>query len=214
MIIKEIDGVESEPYEHLIIDVEETNQGSIMEKLGVRRGNLKNMVSDGNGRVRLEYIIPTRGLIGFHTEFLTATSGTGIMHHVFDHYGPVQGKIITRNNGVMLANGAGVAVTYAMFSLQDRGKLLVEPQTEVYEGMIVGIHSRDNDLVVNISKTKQLTNIRAAGTDENLILVPPILFTLEQALEFIEDDELVEVTPKSIRLRKKLLKEHERKRAK
>ena len=214
VIIKEIDGVESEPYEHLIIDVEETNQGSIMEKLGVRRGNLKNMVSDGNGRVRLEYIIPTRGLIGFHTEFLTATSGTGIMHHVFDHYGPVQGKIITRNNGVMLANGAGVAVTYAMFSLQDRGKLLVEPQTEVYEGMIVGIHSRDNDLVVNISKTKQLTNIRAAGTDENLILVPPILFTLEQALEFIEDDELVEVTPKSIRLRKKLLKEHERKRAK
>jgi len=215
VIIKEIDGVPSEPYEELIIDVEETHQGTIMEKLGQRKGNLKNMVPDGKGRVRLEYIIPTRGLIGFHTEFLTSTSGTGIMHHVFDHYGPVQdSKIVTRVNGVMIANGPGIAIAYAMFNLQERGKLIVEPQTEVYEGMIVGIHSRDNDLIVNISKTKQLTNIRAAGSDENILLTPPIKFTLEQALEFIEDDELVEVTPKAIRLRKKFLKEHERKRAK
>lgn len=215
VILREIDGQSCEPYEQLIIDVEETHQGTIMEKLGTRKGALKDMVSDGKGRVRLEYIVPTRGLIGFHTEFLTATSGTGIMHHIFDHYGPVnESKIITRLNGVMLANGPGVAVGYAMFSLQERGRLIVIPQTEVYEGMIVGIHSRDNDLVVNISKTKQLTNVRASGTDEHIILTPSIKFTLEQALEFIEDDELVEVTPKSIRLRKKFLKENERKRAK
>lgn len=215
VILREIDGQSCEPYEQLIIDVEETHQGTIMEKLGTRKGALKDMVPDGKGRVRLEYIVPTRGLIGFHTEFLTATSGTGIMHHIFDHYGPInENKIITRLNGVMLANGPGVAVGYAMFSLQERGRLIVPPQTDVYEGMIVGIHSRDNDLVVNISKTKQLTNVRASGTDEHIVLTPPVKFTLEQALEFIEDDELVEVTPKSIRLRKKFLKEHERKRAK
>jgi GTP-binding protein len=213
VIIREIDGEMCEPYEQLIIDLEDTHQGTIMEKLGMRRGELKNMIPDGKGRVRLEYMIPTRGLIGFHNEFLTSTSGTGIMHHIFDHYGPLYpNKIITRNNGVMIANGTGVAVAYAMFNLQERGRLIVAPQVEVYEGMIVGIHSRDNDLVVNVSKTKQLTNIRASGSDENILLTPPIKFTLEQALEFIEDDELVEVTPKAIRLRKKLLKENERKR--
>lgn len=214
VIIKEIDGETCEPYENLTIDLEEQHQGSIMEKLGTRRGDLQNMLPDGKGRVRLDYIIPTRGLIGFRNEFMTTTSGTGILHHVFDHYGPIKkGSIITRINGVMISNGAGKASAFALWNLQERGRLLIGPQTEVYEGMIVGIHSRDNDLVVNVTKGKQLTNIRAAGSDENIILTPYIKQTLEQALEFIEDDELVEVTPNFIRLRKKLLKEHERKRA-
>ncbi|MBA2657500.1 MAG: translational GTPase TypA [Tatlockia sp.] len=203
-----------EPYERLTVDVEENNQGAIMEKLGERRGDLQNMVSDGKGRVRLDYIIPTRGLIGFHTEFLSATSGTGLNYHVFDHYGPaVKGRIGKRGSGVMIASCQGTARGFALFNLQERGRLFLDPQIPCYEGMIVGIHARDNDLVVNVTKEKQLTNVRASGTDENIVLTPPIRFSLEQALEFIDDDELVEVTPLSIRLRKKSLKETERKRA-
>jgi len=214
VIMKEVDGVMMEPYEVVTLDIEQTHQGSIMEHLGLRRGELKNMQADSKGRVRLDYVIPTRGLIGFHTEFLTATSGTGIMHHVFDHYGPSKpGKVAPRQNGVLLANSQCKAVGYALWNLQERGRLLIGPQIDVYEGMIVGIHSRDNDLVVNVAKAKQLTNIRAAGSDENIVLTPPIKMSLEQALEFIEEDELVEVTPQNIRLRKKLLLEHERKRA-
>ncbi|KTC88011.1 MULTISPECIES: translational GTPase TypA [Legionella] len=203
-----------EPYERLTVDVEEAHQGSIMEKLGERRGELQNMLPDGKGRVRLDYIIPTRGLIGFHTEFLSSTSGTGLNYHVYDHYGPaVRGRIGKRNNGVLIANCQGTARAFALFNLQDRGRLFIEPQVSCYEGMIVGIHARDNDLVVNVTKEKQLTNIRASGSDENIILTPAIKLSLEQALEFIDDDELVEVTPQSIRLRKKSLKETERKRA-
>jgi GTP-binding protein len=214
VIIREIDGESCEPYEQLTVDVEEQHQGAVMEKLGTRRAELQAMQPDGKGRVRLDYMIPARGLIGFQTEFLTATSGTGLIYHVFDHYGPFKkGAIANRNNGVLIANGAGKALAYALFNLQERGKLFIGPGEEVYEGMIVGIHSRDNDLVVNPLKAKQLTNIRAAGSDENIILTPPIRLSLEQALEFIDDDELVEVTPASIRLRKKLLLEHERKRA-
>jgi GTP-binding protein len=184
-----------------------------MEKLGTRRGDLLDMIPDGKGRVRLDYLIPTRALIGFRTEFLTATSGTGMMHHIFDHYGPAKkGSIAARLNGVMLSNGPGKSTGFSLFNLQERGRMIIPPQTEVYEGMIVGIHSRDNDLVVNVVKGKQLTNMRASGSDEKLTLEPYIQFSLEQALEFVEDDELVEVTPKSIRLRKKFLKEHERKR--
>jgi len=202
-----------EPYERLTVDVEENHQGSIMEKLGERRGELQNMMPDGKGRVRLDYLIPTRGLIGFHTEFLSSTSGTGLMYHVYDHYGPaIRGRLGKRNNGVLIANCQGSARAFALFNLQERGRLFVDPQTPCYEGMIVGIHARDNDLVVNVTKEKQLTNIRASGSDENILLTPPIKFSLEQALEFIDDDELVEVTPQSIRLRKKELKEHERKR--
>ena len=213
VIVKEIDGELMEPYETLTVDVEETHQGGVMEKLGLRRGDLKNMHPDGKGRVRLDYEIPTRGLIGFHGEFLTITSGTGLIYHVFDKYAPVKsGKITARKNGVLIANGPGVSVAYALWNLQERGRLFLGPQVDVYEGMIVGIHSRDNDLVVNVSKTKQLTNIRAAGSDENILLTPPVKLTLEQALEFIEDDELVEVTPHHLRLRKKLLKETDRKR--
>ncbi len=214
VIIREIDGEPCEPYEQVTVDVEEQHQGAVMEKLGNRRAELQAMQPDGNGRVRLDYMIPARGLIGFQTEFLTATSGTGLIYHVFDHYGPFKkGAIANRNNGVLIANGAGKALAYALFNLQERGKLFIGPGEEVYEGMIVGIHSRDNDLVVNPLKAKQLTNIRAAGSDENIILTPAIRLSLEQALEFIDDDELVEVTPASIRLRKKLLLEHERKRA-
>jgi GTP-binding protein len=213
IIKEEANGDKFEPYEQLTIDIEEQNQGTIMEKLGERKGDLRNMVPDGKGRVRLEYLIPTRGLIGFHTEFLSSTSGTGLMYHVFDSYGPlVRGRIGQRNNGVLIANCEGTARGFALFNLQERGRLMVEPQTPCYEGMIVGIHSRDNDLVVNVTKEKQLTNMRASGTDENIILTPPVKLSLEQALEFIDDDELVEVTPKTIRLRKKALKEHERKR--
>jgi GTP-binding protein len=213
VIFRDHDGVREEPFEMLVVDVEETHQGAIMEKLAERGGDMQNMVPDGKGRVRLDYIIPSRGLIGFRTEFLTSTQGTGVMNNVFDHYGPVKaGEYGQRNNGVLIANATGKAVGFALFNLQERGRLFVSHGDEVYEGMIVGIHSRDNDLVVNPLKTKQLTNIRAAGTDEAIQLTPPIRLTLEQALEFIDDDELVEVTPSHIRLRKKLLKEHERKR--
>jgi GTP-binding protein len=214
VIIHEVDGEKQEPYEQLAVDIEEQHQGAVMEALGARKGELKNMVPDGKGRVRLDYVIPARGLIGFRTEFLTMTSGTGLLYSVFDHYGPyLNVSIGQRNNGVMIANGQGKALGYALFNLQERGKLMIGHGEEVYEGMIIGIHSRSNDLVVNPLKAKQLTNIRAAGTDENIILTPPIRFSLEQALEFIDDDELVEVTPNAIRVRKKFLKEHERKRA-
>lgn len=214
VITKMVDGELHEPYETLAIDVPTEYQGTIMERLGSRRGDLKHMASDDKGRVRLDYVIPSRALIGFHTDFLTLTSGTGIMHHVFSHYGlAAKGEIPHRLNGVLISNMQGVALAYSLFNLQDRGRMLISPQTDVYEGMIVGIHTRDNDLVVNVCKAKQLTNIRAAGSDENIILIPPILMSLEQALEFIEDDELVEVTPQSIRVRKKFLKEHERKRS-
>jgi GTP-binding protein len=214
VIMKEIDGEMCEPYENLTVDIEEVHQGAVMEKLGSRRGRLLDMVPDGKGRVRLDYMIPARGLIGFRTEFMTATSGTGLLHHVFEHYGAaVKGEVASRQNGVLIANAVGVATAYALFNLQDRGRMIIQPQTDVYEGMLIGIHTRDNDLVVNVSRAKQLTNIRAAGSDENIVLTPPIQFSLEQALEFIEDDELVEVTPQSIRLRKKFLKENERKRS-
>ena len=213
VIIKIEDGEQLEPYERLTVDVEEANQGAIMEKLGERRGELQNMVPDGKGRVRLDYQIPTRGLIGFHTEFLSATSGTGLMYHVYDHYGPMlKGRIGKRNNGVLIANCQGTARGFALFNLQERGRLFIDPQTSCYEGMVVGIHARDSDLVVNVTKEKQLTNMRASGTDENIVLTPAIKLSLEQALEFIDDDELVEVTPKTIRIRKKELNETERKR--
>ncbi len=214
VIRREVDGETQEPFEQLLIDCEEQHQGSVMEELGQRRGELENMVPDGNGRVRLEYMIPARGLIGFRSQFLTMTSGGGIMTHVFDHYGPVKNaEIIHRNNGVLVSMVSGKTLAYALYNLQDRGRMFVEPNVDVYEGQIVGLHSRGNDLPVNPTKAKQLTNIRAAGSDEALTLTPPVLHSLEQALEFIEDDELVEVTPASIRLRKKLLQEHERKRA-
>ncbi|MEJ2441197.1 MAG: translational GTPase TypA, partial [Gammaproteobacteria bacterium] len=212
VIFKEIDGQRCEPYEQLTVDVEEQHQGGVMERLGTRGGEIKNMVPDGKGRVRLDYMIPARGLIGFRTEFLTATQGTGLMYHVFDKYAPAKtGGIGQRINGVMISNGQGKAVAFAIFNLQERGRMFIAHGDEVYEGMIVGIHSRDNDLVVNPLKAKQLTNMRASGSDENVILTPPVRMSLEQALEFIDDDELVEVTPKGIRLRKKYLKEHERK---
>lgn len=213
VITKMVDGELQEPYETMAVDIETVHQGAIMERLGSRRGDLKNMVSDDKGRVRLDYVIPARALIGFHNEFLTMTSGTGLLHHVFSHYGTaVKGEFAQRQNGVLISNQSGVALGFALWNLQERGRMIIGPQTEVYEGMVVGIHSRDNDLVVNVIKGKQLTNIRAAGTDENINLIPPILMTLEQALEFIDDDELVEVTPGMIRVRKKFLKENERKR--
>ncbi|MCH6565731.1 MAG: translational GTPase TypA [Proteobacteria bacterium] len=214
VILREIDGQLCEPYEELIIDVEEIYQGAVMEALGSRKADLKNMMPDARGRVRLDYLIPSRGLIGFQAEFMTLSSGTGLIYHVFDHYGPkIEGNIGQRKNGVLISNATGKALAYALFNLQDRGKLMIGHAEAVYEGMVVGIHSRANDLVVNPLKAKQLTNIRAAGTDENLILTRPVRLTLEQALEFIDDDELVEVTPKHIRIRKKYLLEHERKRA-
>ena len=213
VIVKEVDGEKQEPFEQLTVDVEEQHQGTVMEKLGTRGGDLQNMAPDGKGRVRLDFIIPSRGLIGFRTEFLTATQGTGLLYNVFDHYAPVKrGSYGQRNNGVLIANGMGKVLGFSLFNLQERGRLFVGPGEEAYEGMIIGIHSRDNDLVVNPLKGKQLTNMRAAGTDENIILTPPIRLSLEQALEFIDDDELVEVTPNNIRLRKKQLLEHERKR--
>lgn len=215
VIVKEIDGVLSEPYEQLTVDVEEQYQGVIMEMLGTRGGDLKNMMPDGKGRVRIDYIIPARGLIGLQTYFLTASSGTGLIYNVFDHYGPVHKSTLgNRKNGVLIANGKGLSVAFAIFNLQERGQMLLGPGIDIYEGMIVGIHSRSNDLVVNILKGKQLTNIRASGKDDAIALTPPILFSLEQALEFINDDELVEVTPLNIRIRKKKLLEHERKRDK
>ncbi len=214
VIFRDVDGQKEEPYEQVTVDVEEQHQGTVMEKLGERGGDLRDMVPDGKGRVRLDYILPSRGLIGFRTEFLTATQGTGLIYSVFDHYGPLKkGEFGSRNNGVLIANGPGKALAYALFNLQERGRLFIGHGEEVYEGMIIGIHSRSNDLVVNPLKAKQLTNIRAAGSDENILLTPPILMTLEQALEFIDEDELVEVTPNHIRLRKKLLLEHERKKA-
>ena len=214
VIEKTIDGVLCEPYEQLVADVETKDQGSIIEALATRGGHMKNMVPDGKGRVRLEYAIPTRGLIGFQTEFMSMTSGTGLLFHNFDHYGEkVESDVGLRHNGVMISNDQGMCAQYSLFNLQDRGRLLVEHGDEVYMGQIVGIHARDNDLVVNPLKGKKLTNVRAAGSDEKLIMTPPIRLTLEQALEFINDDELVEITPRHIRVRKKFLKEHERKRA-
>ncbi len=214
VITKEVNGEIHEPFEQLTVDIEAQHQGAIMEKLGLRKGELLAMEPDGKGRVRLDYMIPARGLIGFQTEFLTATSGTGLIYHVFDHYGPTKkGGVGRRINGVLISNGAGRSVAYALFNLQERGRMFIGPGEELYEGMIIGIHSRDNDLVVNPLKGKQLTNIRASGSDENIILTPPIEMTLERALEFIDDDELVEVTPHHIRLRKRFLKENDRKRA-
>jgi GTP-binding protein len=215
VIQKEVDGEIHEPYEIVMIDVEEQHQGSIIEELGMRRGDMTNMEVDGKGRCRLTFMIPSRGLIGFRSQFLTMTSGTGIMNSIFDHYGVVkEGETVTRNNGVLVSMVNGKVLGYALFSLQERGRLMIGPNIDVYEGMVIGIHSRSNDLTVNPTKGKQLTNVRASGTDENIVLTPPIRFTLEQALDFIEDDELVEVTPENIRIRKKFLKEHERKRAK
>ena len=214
VIVREVDGKLEEPYEQLVVDLEENYQGAVMERLGLRKGQLRNMEPDGNGRVRLEYLIPARGLIGFQTEFRTLTAGTGLLFHVFDHYGPkLDGAIGQRINGVLISNGTGVSPAYAQFAMQERGRLLIDAGEEVYEGQIVGIHAKDNDLTVNALRSKQLTNFRAAGKDDALNLTPPIRMSLEQALEFIDDDELVEVTPKSIRLRKKLLTETDRKRA-
>jgi len=212
VINKEIDGVLCEPYETLTVDVEADHQGSIMEKLGERKGQLKDMVPDGQGRVRLDYEIPTRGLIGFRSEFLTLTSGTGLLYHNFDAYKPrTKAGIGRRQKGVLISKGDGKAAGFALWNLQDRGKMFIGHAEEVYEGMIVGINARDNDLVVNVLKGKQLTNVRASGTDEAVVLTTPIPVTLEYALEFINDDELVEVTPESIRIRKRYLLEHERK---
>ncbi|HEY8026688.1 MAG TPA: translational GTPase TypA [Burkholderiaceae bacterium] len=216
VVFKMVDGVRHEPFELLSVDVEEANQGGVMEELGRRRGDLQNMESDGKGRVRLEYRIPARGLIGFQGEFMTLTRGTGLMSHIFDEYAPVdntKGEMASRRNGVLISQDDGAAVAYAIWKLQDRGRMFVVHNDPVYEGMIIGIHSRDNDLVVNPIKGKQLTNVRSSGTDEAVRLVPPIQMSLEYAVEFIDDDELVEITPKSIRLRKRFLKEHERKKA-
>ena len=214
VVHKEVEGKTFEPYEQLTVDLGESYQGAAMEMLGPRGGELKNMLPDGRGRVRLDYVIPARGLIGLRTDFLTATSGTGLLYHTFSHYAAIAAaNIAQRRNGVLISNGRGRSLGYALFNLQERGRMFIGPGGDVYEGMVVGIHSRANDLVVNPMKAKQLTNIRAAGTDENILLTPPVRLNLEQAMGFINDDELVEVTPKHIRLRKKLLKEHERKRA-
>ncbi|TXG98352.1 MAG: translational GTPase TypA [Zoogloea sp.] len=213
VVFKEIDGVKCEPYEMLTVDVEEDHQGGVMEELGRRRGELQDMQPDGKGRVRLEYRIPARGLIGFQGEFLTMTRGTGLASHVFDDYGPMGGTLAERRNGVLISQNDGEAVAYALWNLQDRGRMFVSPGDALYEGMVIGIHTRDNDLVVNPIKGKQLTNVRASGTDEAVRLINPIQLTLESAIEFIADDEIVEITPKSIRLRKRFLKEHDRKRA-
>ena len=213
VVMKEIDGVKSEPYELLTIDVEDVHQGAVMEELGRRRGEMQDMQPDGKGRVRLEYRIPARGLIGFQGEFLTMTRGTGLASHIFDDYGPVKGEIAERRNGVLISQDDGEAVAYALWKLQDRGRMFVSPGDPLYEGMVIGIHSRDNDLIVNPIKGKQLTNVRASGTDEAVRLVPPISLTLESAIEFISDEELVEITPIGIRIRKRYLKEPDRKRA-
>jgi GTP-binding protein len=214
VVTRTVDGQLQEPWEQLTVDIEDANQGAVMTALGSRGGLLQAMHPDGKGRVRLDYMIPARGLIGFQTEFRTMTSGLGLIHHVFDHYGPALDKVIAaRVNGVMIANAQGTVLAYALFNLQERGRLMVAHGDEVYEGQIVGIHARDNDLVVNPLKGKKLTNIRAAGRDENIVLTPPVRMTLEQAMEFIEDDELVEITPASIRLRKRALKEQDRKRS-
>jgi GTP-binding protein len=214
VVVRIVDGVRQEPWEEVTVDIEERSQGGVMQSLGERGAQLTNMSNDGRGRVRLEYMMPSRGLIGFQTQFRTLTSGTGLLYHVFDHYGPVVDKSLAqRQLGVLVSNGEGEALAYSLFALQERGRLFIGHGDLVYEGMVIGIHTRDNDLVVNPLKGKKLTNIRAAGKDENVILSPPIRFTLEQAMEFIDDDELVEVTPANIRLRKRFLKEHERRRS-
>ncbi len=213
VVLKEIDGVKQEPYELLTVDVEDTHQGAVMEELGRRKGDLTDMQPDGKGRVRLEYRITARGLIGFQGVFLTLTRGTGLASHIFDDYGPIKGDMEDRRNGVLISQDDGAAVAYALWKLQDRGRMFVSPGEALYEGMIIGIHSRDNDLVVNPIKGKQLTNVRSSGTDEAVRLVPPVELTLEKAVEFIADDELVEITPKCIRIRKRHLLEHDRKRA-
>jgi GTP-binding protein len=213
VVYREVNGERCEPYEILTVDLEDENQGAVMEELGRRRGELSNMESDGNGRTRLEYRIPARGLIGFQSEFLTMTRGTGLMAHIFDEYAPVKPDMPGRRNGVLISQEHGEAVAYALWNLEDRGRMFVNPGDKLYEGMIIGIHSRDNDLVVNPIKGKKLTNVRASGTDEAVRLTPPVKLTLESAVEFIDDDELVEITPKTIRLRKRYLQEHERKRA-
>ena len=214
VIQREIDGEIHEPFEQIVIDIEEQHQGSVMEEMGLRKAELTNMEPDGKGRIKLEFIAPSRGMIGFRSHFLTMTSGSGILTSIFDHYGPAKpGEVAKRQNGVLVSMTSGKSLAYALFNLQDRGRLYIGHGAEIYEGQVIGLHSRNNDLPVNPTKAKQLTNVRAAGTDENLVLTPHVQHTLEQALEFIEDDELVEVTPESIRLRKKLLKEHERKRS-
>ncbi len=214
VVIREVDGEKQEPYENVIIDIEEQHQGALMEQMGLRKGDLTDMSPDGKGRIRLEYTIPARGLIGFRNNFLTMTSGTGILASTFSHYGPIKGgDVAHRQNGVLVSMATGKALTYSLETLQERGKLFLDPGQEIYEGQVIGIHSRDNDLVVNPTKAKKLDNMRASGKDDTVQLTPPVRFTLEQALEFIDDDELVEVTPKSIRIRKKLLDENQRKRA-
>lgn len=213
VILHEQDGVTQEPYEQLVVDCDEQHQGSIIEELGNRRAEMRDLMPDGKGRVRMEFLVPTRGLIGFRSLFLSLTSGSGLMTHIFDHYGDYkESELAKRNNGVLVSMVKGKTLAYALFNLQDRGRLFIEPNTEVYEGMIVGLNARDNDLVVNPTKAKQLTNIRASGSDENILLTPPVLHSLEQAMEFIADDELIEITPKNIRLRKRYLTENERKR--
>lgn len=213
VILHEQDGVTQEPYEQLVVDCDEQHQGSVIEELGNRRAEMRDLMPDGKGRVRMEFLVPTRGLIGFRSLFLSMTSGSGLMTHVFDHYGDYkESELAKRNSGVLVSMVKGKTLAYALFNLQDRGRLFIEPNTEVYEGMIVGLHARDNDLVVNPTKAKQLTNIRASGSDENILLTPPVLHSLEQAMEFIADDELIEITPKNIRLRKRYLTENERKR--
>ena len=213
VIFKTIDGEPHEPYEALTVDVEETHQGAVMEALGGRRAELQDMVPDGRGRVRLEYRVPARGLIGFQGEFMNLTRGTGLMSHVFDDYAPVKGDIPGRRNGVLISAEQGDAVAYALWKLQERGRMFVAPNDRLYEGMVIGIHARENDLVVNPIRTKQLTNVRASGKDEAINLTPQIQLSLEFAVEFIDDDELVEITPKNIRIRKRHLSEHERRRA-
>ena len=214
VVTREVDGQIEEPYEFVVVDIEDEHQGSVMEEMGRRRADLQNMVPDGKGRTRMEFIMPARGLIGFRNQFLTLTSGSGILTNIFDHYGPASNaEPISRNNGVLVSMVNGKTLGYALYNLQDRGRLMIDPNIEVYEGQVIGLHSRDNDLAVNPTKAKQLTNVRAAGSDENILLTPPIRQTLEQALEFIEDDELVEVTPNSLRIRKKLLTESDRRRA-
>jgi GTP-binding protein len=213
VILHEEDGVTQEPYEMLVVDCDEQHQGSVIEELGNRRAEMRDLLPDRKGRVRMEFIVPTRGLIGFRSLFLSLTSGSGLMTHVFNHYGDYKEiELAKRNNGVLVSMVKGKALAFALFNLQDRGRLFIQPNTEVYEGMVVGLHSRDNDLVVNPTKAKQLTNIRAAGSDENILLTPPVLHSLEQAMDFIDSDELIEITPKNIRLRKRYLTENERKR--
>ena len=213
VVYREIDGKKCEPYENLSVDIEDDTQGAVMEELGRRKGELSNMESDGLGRTRLEYRIPARGLIGFQGEFLTMTRGTGLISHIFDSYDQVKAEIPGRRNGALISSEGGDAVAYALWKLQDRGKMFVKPGDKLYQGMVIGIHTRDNDLIVNPIKGKQLTNVRSSGTDEAVRLVPAILMSLEYAVEFIDDDELVEITPSSLRIRKRYLVEHERKKA-